>query len=94
MVEEKDKHECNKKLIDEGNEEEEQESKIFLKKGIIRRISQLSEWNVWWIEGTVRLGESRGSDKQPNGILSSRCHGSLAKRLKERVNEKSLCPRG
>lgn len=46
MVEEKDKHECNKKLIDEGNEEEEQESKIFLKKGIIRRISQLSEWNV------------------------------------------------
>lgn len=32
MVEEKDKHECNKKLIDEKNEEEEQESKIFLKK--------------------------------------------------------------
>lgn len=32
MVKEKDKHECNKKLIDEGNEEEEQESKIFLKK--------------------------------------------------------------
>lgn len=46
MVKEKDKHECNKKLIDEKNEEEEQESKIFLKKGIIRRISQLSEWNV------------------------------------------------
>lgn len=45
-MEEKDKQECNKKLIDEGNEEEEQESKIFLKKGIIRRISQLSEWNV------------------------------------------------
>lgn len=34
------------------------------------------------------------SDKQPNGILSSRRHGSLAKRLKERVNEKSLCPKG
>ena len=32
MVKEKDKHECNKKLIDEGNEEEEQESNIFLKK--------------------------------------------------------------
>lgn len=59
MAEGKDKHECNKKLIDEGNKKKEQESKIFLKKRIIRRISQLSEWNVWWIEGTVRQGESR-----------------------------------
>lgn len=46
MAEGKDKHECNKKLIDEGNKKKEQESKIFLKKRIIRRISQLSEWNV------------------------------------------------
>ncbi|KZC04454.1 hypothetical protein WN55_04260 [Dufourea novaeangliae] len=34
------------------------------------------------------------SDKQPDGILSSRRHESLVKRLKERPNEKSLCPKG
>lgn len=92
MAEGKDVHECNKKLIDKGNEEEVQESKIFLKKRSedfsITRVECVMNW------GTVRQGESRGSDKQPNGILSSRRHGSLAKRLKERVNEKSLCPRG
>lgn len=32
MLKGKNKHECNKKLIDEGNEKKEQESKIFLKK--------------------------------------------------------------
>lgn len=32
MAEGKDVHECNKKLVDKGNEEEVQESKIFLKK--------------------------------------------------------------
>lgn len=34
MLKGKNKHECNKKLIDEGNEKKEQESKIFLKKGL------------------------------------------------------------
>lgn len=34
MLKGKNKHECNKKLIVEGNEKKEQESKIFLKKGL------------------------------------------------------------
>lgn len=34
MLKGKNKQECNKKLIDEGNEKKEQESKIFLKKGL------------------------------------------------------------
>lgn len=65
MAEAKDVHKCNKKLVDEGNEEEEQES--FWKEKD-RRIFQLPEWNVWWIEEQWDKAKVEGVTSNPTGF--------------------------
>lgn len=65
MAEAKDVHKCNKKLVDEGNEEEEQES--FWKEKD-QRIFQLPEWNVWWIEEQWDKAKVEGVTSNPTGF--------------------------